>query len=398
MAADRPTAPELTRLLVDPGFYAEDPFPLYARLRHEAPVVWHDDPGFWVLSRHRDVLEVSRQPGTFCSGRGVLLMDLGRELPDVPGALLYVDPPEHQRYRRLIQPAFGPARTRALEGAVRQRARQLVGNLPAGEPVDVVAALAVPLPLMVIAELLGLPPDEWPRYYDWSEAAIEAGSGQSEANLAGLAEMADHLLEAVAERRRHPGGDLLSALATSEVDGDRLDDGELLMLCIQLLVAGNETTRNLLSGGLVALAQHPDQWAGLVAEPGLAVPATEELLRWTTPVISFLRTATQEAVVGGQVVAEGDPLMLLYPSANRDEAEFGPSADRLDLTRDPNHQLAFGFGEHFCVGAALARLEGSVVLEEVVRRFTTIEVAAPPQRLASMAVVAGITRADLVFA
>lgn len=396
--ARRPTAPALTAPLVDPAFHAGDPFAHYARLRSEAPVVWHDDPGFWAVSGHHDVLSISKDPQTFCSGQGILLMDLGRELPDIPGALLYVDPPEHQRYRRLVQPAFSPARIKAMEGPIRHRAAALLDQVVPGEPFDVVGSVAVPFPLVVIAELLGVPIDDWPRFYAWSDAAIEAGTAQTDDTVAKLMEMADYFLAVIAERRAAPRDDLISTLATVTVDGEHLDDGELMMFCGQLLVAGNETTRNLISAGLVALAEHPEQWQRLVDDRSLLPAAVEELLRWTTPVISFLRTATRDVEVAGQQVREGDPLLLLYASANRDEAEFGPTAGELDVGRDPNHQLAFGFGEHFCLGASLARLEGRIFLEELLGRFSAIELAGTPERLASAAVVAGVTRAELVLA
>jgi cytochrome P450 len=394
----------LTGPISDPATYAGDPFPLYERLRVEAPVAWHEDPGFWVLTRHADVLAVSRDPVTFCSSQGILIMDLGRELPDIPGAMLYIDPPTHQRYRRLAQPAFAPSRVRALEGAVRQRARELIGALPVDQPVDVVAALALPFPLLVIADLLGVPAERWPDYAHWSEKAIDAGTEQTPETDAAMGEMVTFLLEVIEAKRADPGDDLISVLSTVAVadpdtgEEEQLDEGELMMLCIQLLVAGNETTRNLISGGLVALAEHPEQWDRLVADPSLVPSAVEELLRWTTPVISFLRTATRDTEVGGQAIAAGEPLLLLYSAANRDPDVFGPTADQLDVARPENHHLAFGFGEHFCLGAMLARLEGRVVLEELLATGRRPEPAGEVRRLPSAAVVAGLLEAPLRFA
>lgn len=392
---------DLTAPLNDPTFYAGDPHPLYERLRREAPVAWHEGLGFWAVTRHADVLAVSRDPATFCSSKGVLLMDLGRELPDIPGALLYVDPPQHQRYRRLVLPAFTPSRVRDLEGPIRARTTALLDALPTGEPVDVVAGLALPLPLLVIADLLGVPGDEWPAYARWSEAAIDAGTAQTEETDRILSEMATFLLEVIAAKRADPGDDLVSLLVTLEVtdpetgEVERLDDGELMMFCVQLLVAGNETTRNLVSGGLWALAEHPDQLARLVADPTLVPAAVDELLRWTTPVTSFVRTATVDTQVGGQAVAADEALLLLYASANRDEDAFGPTAGRLDVGREPNHQVAFGFGEHFCLGAGLARLEGRIVLEEVLARWSRLEPAGPIRRLPSAGVVNGVLEAPI---
>ncbi|HEY6471636.1 MAG TPA: cytochrome P450, partial [Acidimicrobiales bacterium] len=222
------------------------------------------------------------------------------------------------------------------------------------------------------------------------------------------AEMWGYLVGVAEARRAEPAEDLVSVLATVGVgvgvgvgveegsDGDRLSEPELAMFLIQLLVAGNETTRNLISAGLAALAERPDQWAALRADPGLIPNAVEELLRWTTPVISFMRTATADTTVRGQAIAAGDPVLLLYASANRDEEVFGPDADQLRVDRHPNPHVSFGFGPHFCLGAALARLEGRVVLSELLDRFTSLTLAGPVERTASP-VIAGIRRAPLVF-
>ncbi len=394
-AAARPGA-DLTGPLTDPRFYAGDPHPRFARLRAEAPVAWNDELGFWAVTRHADLLAVSRDPVTFCSGQGILLRDIGAELPETPGALLYVDPPDHTRYRKLVQPAFSPSRTRAMEAPIRQRFRDRLDQLPVGEPIDIVPELAVPVPLFVIADLLGVPESDWPSFQRWTDALIALATEESEEYFAIAGEMAVYFLDVIAQRREDPQDDLVSFLATVEVDGDRLDDGELMMFCGQLLVAGNETTRNLLSGTVTALAEHADQWERLVADPDIHATAVEELLRWTTPVTGFCRTATVDAEVGGQAVAAGEALLLLYAAANRDETVFGPTAGVLDLTRDPNPQVAFGFGTHFCIGAALARLEGRIALEELTARYRRIELAGPVQRLEST-VISGTTSAPVVL-
>jgi len=391
----RPGA-ELTAPLVDPAFYAGDPFPLFAQLRAEAPVAWNDDLGFWALSTHPEVLAVSKDPATYCSGKGILLIDIERVLPETPGALLYYDPPDHGRYRKLVQPAFAPSRIRALEEPIRDRARTLIDQIVVGQVVDIVDVLAVPFPLLVIADLLGVPGEDWEAMRCWTDALIALASEASDENIEIATEMATYFLDVIAQRREDPRDDLVSTLATVTVDGEQLDDAELMMFCGQLLVAGNETTRNLVSAGIVALAENPQQWARLVADRSLLPSAIEELLRWTTPVISFLRTATCDTELRGQSIAAGDPLLLLYASANRDETTFGPTAGVLDVGREHNAQLAFGFGEHYCIGAALARLEGRIVFEELLDRFATLESAAPAERLASN-VIAGITHADVIL-
>ncbi len=389
-----------TQQFDDPAFYAGDPYPAYAELRAHDPLARHPSGGFRIVSRHADVLRISRDPETFCSGRGILLMDIGRELPEVPGALLYVDPPLHTRYRELVNPSFTGARVRALEPWIRELARDLIARIEPGVPLDVVEHVTVPFPLLVIAELLGVPAEDRDRFHRWSDAMIEAtnapGGAPSDESAALLGDFVNYLLEVFADRRARPRPDLVTELIGAEVDGERLDDGELLMFCIQLLVAGNETTRNLLSAGLVAFAASPGEWTRLRDDPALLSSASEELLRYTSPVISFLRTATRPVEVGGVGIEEGEHLLLLYASANRDERVFGESAERLDVGRHPNHHVGFGFGAHFCLGAALARLETRVFLEELRARFGRIEVAGPVVRTPST-VIAGVTRAELAF-
>jgi cytochrome P450 len=290
---------------------------------------------------------------------------------------------------------------RQMEDGVTAKARGLIDTIVAGTPVDIVTALSIPFPLQVICELLGVDGSQWPRFFEWSEAVIPGESERSETERAELqAEMWGYLVGVAEERRRTPADDLVSVLATvgSEEgsDADTLSEAELAMFLIQLLVAGNETTRNLLSAGLAALADQPEQWAALRADPSLIPSAVEELLRWTTPVISFMRTATADCTIRGQSVAAGDPVLLLYASANRDVEVFGADADQLHVDRHPNPQVSFGFGPHFCLGAALARLEGRVVLSELVSRFESLTLAGPVQRTASP-VIAGIRSAPLVF-
>jgi cytochrome P450 len=387
--------------LTDPQLYqAGDPFALYAELRSSAPVAWHEPDeragGFWAVTTHPEVAAVGTDPEAFCSSRGILVEEIGTTY-DSPPTMMHTDPPQHTRYRRLVQPGFKPSMVRLMEAGVTAKARALVAPLPVGEVVDIVGALSIPYPLQVICELLGVDGEQWPRFYEWSEAVIPGESDRSAEERAGLqAEMWEYLIGVAEQRRAEPVDDLVSALATAESEGDQLSEAELAMFLIQLLVAGNETTRNLLSGGLVALAEHPEQWAALRADRSLLPGAVEELLRWTTPVISFMRTATSATVVRGQAIAEGDPLLLVYASANRDESVFGPDADQFRIDRHPNPHLSFGFGPHFCLGAALARIEARVVLGELLDRFSSVEVAGEVTRTASP-VIAGVRQAPLVF-
>ena len=389
--------------LLDPSLYAEgDPFALYAELRNEAPVCWVDREGggFWAIATHPEVSSIGADPKGFCSSKGILTDEIGTTYDDPP-TMMHTDPPRHTRYRRLVQPGFKPSMVRQMEVGVTAKARALIDPIDSGEPVDIVEALSIPFPLQVICELLGVDGSQWPRFFEWSEAVIPGESERTEEERAELqAEMWGYLVGVGEVRRAAPAEDLVSVLAMvgSEegAEADRLSEAELAMFLIQLLVAGNETTRNLLSGGLAALAAHPEQWAALRTDPDLIPGAVEELLRWTTPVISFMRTATADCSVRGQAVAAGDPVLLLYASANRDEEVFGADADQLRIDRHPNPHVSFGFGPHFCLGAALARLEGRVVLSELVTRFASLTPAGPVERTASP-VIAGVRHAPLVF-
>jgi cytochrome P450 len=392
--------------LLDPSLYAGgDPFALYAELRRTAPVCWvdHEGGGFWAVMTHPEVSHIGADPGGFCSSRGILVDEIGTTY-DTPPTMMHTDPPQHTRYRRLVQPGFKPSMVRLMEAGVAAKATALLDQIQGGVSFDVVQDLSIPFPLLVICELLGVDGSQWPRFFDWSEAVIPGEVEQTEEQRAAYQlEMWEYLIGVAEERRRAPADDLVSVLANvgnvgadPESGGEELSEAELAMFLIQLLVAGNETTRNLISGGLVALAERPDQWAALQADPSLIPGAVEELLRWTTPVISFMRTATAATTIRGVDVAEGDPVLLVYASANRDEEVFGPDAGELRIDRHPNPHVSFGFGPHFCLGAALARLEGRVVLGELLDRFDTLSLAGPVERTPSP-VIAGVRRASLVF-
>jgi cytochrome P450 len=395
MDRDRPGA-ALAARLVDPELWSTDPHPHLARMRREAPLAWNEDRGFWAVSRHADVMAVESDPGTFCAGRGILVDEIGVDYPSPP-TMLHADPPVHTRYRRLVQPGFKPSVVRDLEPAVRARAEALVREIPAGRAVDILPALAVPFPVQVIGAMLGVPEDHWDRFFEWSEATIPGATDWPEEKRQRLSgEMVSYLLGLTKDRRHRPRHDVLTALAQAEIDGDQLTDDELAMFLVQLLVAGNETTRNMVAAGLVALAEGGDDWNRLRVDRSLVAGAVEEMLRWTTPVIAFMRTATADTVVAGQPVAAGEPLLLLFASANRDEAVFGPSAPTFDIERNPNPHVAFGFGNHFCLGAALARLEAAAVLEALLDRFAHLHPAGRLERSGS-SVIAGVRHAPLRF-
>lgn len=374
------------------------PHDLYSRMRSAGGVVRHPRLPLWAVASYAGVHAVATDPETFRSGEGILIQELDVAY-QTPPTIMHTDPPAHTRYRGLVAPAFRPSVLRRLESTVRDRVRTLLSGVPRGRPYDLVAELAVPLPLQVICLMLGIPEDDWPKFARWSEAIVPG----TETELTGAErdalrmEAGLYLVGEAHRRRAEPRSDVISQLATVEVDGDRLTDAELVMFLIQLLVAGNETTRHAISGGLLALASQPEQWAALRAHPGLVPPAVEEILRWTSPVVYFLRTASKPASVDGVEVAAGDRLMLLYGSATRDAAVYGPTADRFDVTRRTDAlNLAFGFGPHFCLGAALARMELRTLLEELIDRFETLESAGTPAYNRSP-IVTGLRHAPVIL-
>lgn len=386
----------LTAVLEDPSFYADDPFPHYARLRDEAPVAWNDDKRYWTVSRHAEVVEVSRDADRFCSGKGILTLEIGVDYA-TPPTMMHTDPPEHTRYRKLVSPGFRPSIIKALEPVVRERVDTLVAPLEPGADIDFTAAVAIPLALQIIGDFLGIPPDKSDRFFDWSEASIPGANDWSDEYRRELmTEMQSYLLELTLSRRGQTGNDITSVLANSEVDGETLRDDEIVMFQNQLLVAGNETTRNTMSAGIWELANRPSAWKQLRDDRSLVPSAVEEFLRWATAVIAFMRTATRDTELAGVPVAAGEPVLMLYASANRDEREFGPTADEFDVAREPNHHVAFGFGHHFCIGAALARLEIRMLLDALLDRFTGIEPAGRIERTSS-AIIAGVVSTPVRF-
>jgi cytochrome P450 len=383
----------------DPAFFVRDDYyDVLARLRAEDPV--HAcSPGFWVVTRYEDIRDLSRDPSHFCSGRGALVNDPIRSSgsPTLARSILHMDPPEHAVFRKLVNRQFTPRALSGLEESVRRSARTLLDGVDCSGAIDFVAELAAPFPLTVIAELLGIGEADREDFRRWSDAAIESPDLPPEETMAALGELSGFIVEHIRVKRERPGPDLVSLLVGSEVDGQPLSKEELFMFLLTLLVAGNETTRTLLSGSAIVLADHPDQRAWLAGDPALLPGAMEECVRWVTPVHAFCRTATQDAVVAGTSVRAGDYLCMLYASANRDEHVFGPDAAAFDVRRQtvPVH-LAFGFGEHVCLGASLARMEARIFYEELLARFPRYEVTGPPERVLSTT-VAGIRSLPVVL-
>ncbi len=366
----------------DPAFFASDCDGALAGLRRECPVAWQESVGSWVVTGHEAIVEISRDPDRFCSRLGVLPNDRGR-LVAASDSILYLDPPVHSTYRKLVSRAFTPRRVNGLEPRIRALAVGLLDAVDPGSPVDAVDALTAPLPLDVIAELLGVPRGDRGDFRIWSDAVMAAATELTDEVAALAFELFLYFDRHLDARTAEPADDLLTALVTAEVEGQQLTRQEQLGFCMTLLVAGNETTRSLLSGGLVALAEHPEQRAALAADPSLIPAAVEEMLRWVTPIMAMSRTATGDTTVGAQPVAGDDYLVMVYGAGNRDEAVFGESADRFDISRSPNPHLAFGFGEHFCIGASLARLEARVFFSELLARWPMYEIVGEPVRTPS---------------
>lgn len=359
--------------LDDPGFWAGDAEPALARLRAESPVHWYEPGKFWALTRHADVLAVSKDPDLFGSSRGVLMNDRDRVVA-AADSILYVDPPTHSRYRKLVSRGFTARRVAALEEQVRRIATSLFDAVDAAAEIDLVESLAAPLPLLVIAELLGVPGSDRAQFRVWSDAVMEAATAITDENALLSLELMEYFDAALQERVGKPRDDLLTVLVEAEVDGDRLTTGEQLGFCMTLLVAGNETTRSALSSGMAALAAHPAQRAALASTADLGATAVEEILRWATPIAAMSRTATRKTVIDGKAIAAGEYVVMVYLSANRDEAVYGDDAAVFDIARSANPHMTFGIGEHFCLGASLARLETRVFFEELLARFPSYDV------------------------
>jgi cytochrome P450 len=381
-------------------FLRDDYYEVLATLRAVDPV--HEcAPGFWAVSRYEDIRNLSRDPGHFCSGRGALVNDPLRaaEAPLEARSILHMDPPEHAAFRGLVNRRFTPRAMAGLAESIRLSASALLdGTHSSGEEIDFVAELAAPFPLTVIAELLGIDESDRDDFRGWSDAAIESPDLPPAETMAALGELSGFIVEHIRSKRDRPGDDLVSLLVGSEVGGCPLSKEELFMFLLTLLVAGNETTRTLLSGTAVVLHEHPDQRAALVADPSLVPGAVEECLRWVTPVHAFCRTATEDVVVADTQISAGDYLCMLYASGNRDERIFGADASRFDVRRaaNPMH-VAFGFGEHVCLGASLARLEARIFVEELLRRFPVYAVTGSAERVRSTT-VAGIRSLPVVLA
>jgi cytochrome P450 len=367
--------------LSDPETF-DDGFPheLFRRLRRELPVAWHagdvhGGPGYWVVSRYDDVKWISKHPELFTSVPGQQIQDLSQEEMLGPPSMIGMDPPAHARYRKLVSRGFTPRAIRELEPHTHQIVSAILDRVAPKGGCDFVTDVAAELPLQVIAQFLGVPHEDRHKLFHWSNRLIgsedpEYASSQQEARGAAI-EMFVYANGLAEERVRAPGSDLVSAMLHGEVEGERLTTPEFDSFFLLLAIAGNETTRNLISHGMLLLIEHPAERARLLADRSLLASAVEEMLRFRPPVMYFRRTATRDVELRGQRIRAGEKVTLWYPSANRDEDVFD-RPDTFDITRSPNDHLAFGIGEHFCLGSHLARLEIRVMFEHLLRRLPDI--------------------------
>ena len=369
------------------NFAAGFPHELFDRHRSEAPVWWHaptehtpDGEGFWSVATYADVLHVLKEPVLFSSETGGDRPYGGTLLQDLPVAgvvLNMMDDPRHGRIRRLVSKGLTPLTLRSMEGELRRRTVALLDAVPDGEPVDFLVDVAAELPLQMICFLFGVAEEDRHELFAVVEPGFDFRAGNGTEREPAAFDMIAYGRALIAEKRARPTDDMLSIVVHASLDDEDppgLTDDELYMFFSLLFAAGSETTRNAIAGGVHALVEHPDQLAALRGDPDLMGTAIEEVLRWTTPSPSKRRTATATAELRGHTIEPGEKVVIWEGSANRDELEF-PDAARFDIARDPNLHVGFGHGLHFCLGAALARLEMRVMYDELLARFATIEPA-----------------------
>ena len=391
--------------LANPDLYVSGvPHEVFTWLRREDPVHWNpvtNGRGFWSITKYDDIVAISKNPEVFSSARehgGHRIYDenivgtagMGAEETDAP--FISMDPPEHNRYRRMISPGFGPSRLKALEGQIHDRVCNILDRLGARKECEFVTEVAAELPIQVLADLLGVPQADRLKLFDWSNSMIaeddpelRKGPEETAADIRAMIEYSGRLWE---ERVANPGPDLISMLIHPDADGEVMSKERYLGTFILLVAAGNETTRNSISGGLITLARFPEQRQRLADNPTLYGTAAAEIIRYVSPIMHMRRTAIADSVVRGKTIRRGDKVIMWYVSANRDEQIF-TNPFGFDVTRAEATQLGFGVGQHFCLGARLAELQLRIFFTEFLRRYPKAEPSGPIRRMRSN-FVAGI--------
>jgi cholest-4-en-3-one 26-monooxygenase len=397
--------------IIGPEHYQKHGYPHaeWTYLRKHKPVCWYEYPNtdpFWAITKHADIVNIAKQPRLFSIVKRLLVFVPERPAEPNPVPpfrhLLNMDPPEHGDYRSIVSRRFTPRAVRGLQPQIEAITRKVLDDVTGRTACDFVTDVSSQIPLAVIAELLGVPQKDWQMLFRWTNEVIgggdpefQQGTSQDETFERARVGLFQYFGDMVTQRLKNPTNDITSIVANASVNGAPMPQFEMLSYYLLLVVAGNETTRNATTGGLLALIEHPEQWARLKKDPSLIKTAIEEIVRWTTPVIQFARTATADTEVRGQKIRAGESVCLFYPSANRDEEVFDEPFE-FDVGRNPNPHIAFGIGEHFCLGANLARLELEVIFRQLAERMEHPELAGAVERLRS-SFVGGIKHMPIRF-
>jgi cytochrome P450 len=397
--------------IIHPDDYAAHgyPHPVWKKLRREDPVHWWDRTAglpFWAITKHADIVTIGKRPDVFWNGPRLVISHEPEQPNTFPPTLIQLDPPKHGVYRQLISKRFTPRYLKRIQPDIERIGGEIVDALVResdfGE-CDFVKEVSAPLPIAVIAWLLGVPESDWKLLFDWTNRTI--GAGDPDFQVAGktpqetaqqaMTELFLYFTKLIEEKRKRPTDDLVTLFAGLRVDGKPIPEIDVLTFCLIIVIAGNETTRNGTTGGMLALVEHQAELRKLQRNPRLMGSAVEEIVRWTSPIIHFGRTAQSDFELRGKRIRKGDALALFYASANRDEEIF-PDGDVFRVDRRPNHHLGFGVGEHFCLGSHLARLEMAIAYKHLVPRLEEVELAGPVVRLHS-SLVGGVKKLPIRY-